>query len=195
MSLPRSLPLAFVPGRPRWLTLGMLRLATLSAFVVAVEMVRVHLTQHSAWLVVGVGAGIGVVLGAVLLGATRRLERSLGIRWASRALVLVLRRIGLPLIGLAFFLAWTLVYMGVWAVHPDDAFTGLAKEPRFADFFYFAVLTGLTAPPGDLFAHSRGARAASMIEIMTALALLTAYLSGFVDWHRFEPPAPMPDDG
>ena len=55
---------------------------------------------------------------------------------------------------------------------------------RFADFFYYAVTTAFAAPPGDLLAHSRGVRSATMIEMLTALALLAAYLSSFVDWIR-----------
>jgi hypothetical protein len=166
----------------------MLRLATLSLFVVAIGMVRGHLTTTRAWVLVGVGAGLAVVGLAVLLGATQRLERRLGIRWASEAFVLLLRRVGLPLIGLVFFLAWTLVYVALWAVHPEHAFTGLPDAPRFADFFYYAVSTAVISPPGDIFASSRGARSATMIEMLSSFAVLTAYLSSFVDWHRSEPP-------
>ena len=180
----------FVVGRPTWLTTGMIRLATLSAFVVAVGMIRTHMTPHGAWIVVAVGGALGVVGLAVLLGATRRLETRLGIAWASEAFLLVLRRTGLPLLGLAFFLVWTLVYAGVWAAHPGAAFTGLPAEPRFADFFYYAVSTAFVSPPGDIFAKSRGARSATLIEMLTAFALITAYLSSFVDWQRSEPDPP-----
>src|SRR5438093_973408 len=54
-------------------------------------------------------------------------------------------------------------------------------------FFYYAVSTAFVSPPGDVLAHSRGARSATMIEMLSAFALLTAYLSSFVDWHRSEP--------
>jgi hypothetical protein len=165
----------------------MLRLATLAAFVVAVGMIRAHLTRESAWILVGAGAGLAAAGIAVLLGATRRLEQRLRISWGGEAFLLVLRRTGLPILGLAFFLAWTLVYVALWATHPQAAFTGLSGEPRFADFFYYAVSTAFISPPGDLLAHSRGARSATMIEMLTAFALLTAYLSSFVDWYRREP--------
>ena len=89
-------------------------------------------------------------------------------------------------LGLLFFLAWTLVYLGVWAVHPAEAFRGLGPRPRFADFFYYSVSTALISPPGDILAQSRGARGATMIEMLIAFALLTAYLSSFVDWGRRE---------
>ena len=159
----------------------------LAAFVVAVGMIRAHLTRGSAWVLVGVGIGLALAGAAVLAGATRRLEERLAIPWASEAFVLVLRRTGLPLLGLAFFLAWTLVYVALWAVHPGQAFDGLPPNPRFADFFYYAVSTAFISPPGDLVAHSRGARSATMIEMLTAFALLTAYLSSFIDWGRREP--------
>ena len=40
----------------------------------------------------------------------------------------------------------------------------------------------MISPPGDIFATSRGARAATLIEMITALALVTAYLSSFSDF-------------
>jgi hypothetical protein len=174
----------FVPGRPTWITKGMLRLATLSALVVVVGMVRPRMGTHGAWWVVGVGGALILVAVAALLGVTRRVEQRLRIEWASEAFLLVLRRTGLPLLGLGFFLAWTLVYIALWAVHPGEAFRGLPDAPRFADFFYYAVSTAFVSPPGDIFATSRGARSATLIEMLTAFALLTAYLSSFVDWRR-----------
>jgi hypothetical protein len=161
----------------------MVRLGLLSLFVIAIGMIRGRLTTTTAWVVVGIGAALAVIGLLVLLGATRRLERRLKIPWPAEAFVLLLRRIGLPLVGLAFFLAWTVVYVALWAIHPEEAFTGLAEEPRFADFFYYAVTTALISPPGDIFAASRGARSATMIEMLSSFALLTAYLASFVDWH------------
>ena len=171
-------------GPPGLAHAGMLRLAALSAFVVAIGMIRTELTTDRAWLIVGVGGALAALGLAALLGATRRLEQRLRLRWASQAFVLVLRRTGLPLLGLVFFLTWTLVYVALWALHPAEAFTGLPDAPRFSDFFYYAVCTALISPPGDIFAASRGARSATMIEMLASFALLTAYLSSFVDWHR-----------
>jgi hypothetical protein len=184
MPLPRRPSLALAPARPGWLTAGMVRLGLLSLFVIAIGMIRGRLTTTTAWVVVGIGAALSVIGLLVLLGATRRLEERLKIPWPAEAFVLLLRRIGLPLVGLAFFLAWTVVYVALWAIHPEEAFTGLAEEPRFADFFYYAVTTALISPPGDIFAASRGARSATMIEIMTGLALLTTYLSTLFEWRR-----------
>ena len=110
----------------------------------------------------------------------------------AEAILLTLRRIGLLLIGLAFVLFWTFVYVGVWWWDPNHAFTGLGHRPRFADFFYTAVSTAFISPPGDILAHTRGARAATMTEMLTGAALLTAYLSSFADWGTDEdqrPPA------
>ena len=64
----------------------------------------------------------------------------------------------------------------------------MPREPRFADFFYYAVCTALISPPGDILAGSRGARSATMIEMLSSFALLTAYLASFVDWQQREPP-------
>ena len=193
MPLPRRPAVNLAPARPGWLTAGMLRLAALSLFVVAIGMVRWHLTTTAAWIVVGVGAGIVLVAIAGLLGLTRVLEERLAIPWATQAFVLALRRVGLPLLGLVFFLAWTVVYVALWVIHPEQAFTGLPDEPRFSDFFYYAVCTAMISPPGDIFAASRGARSATMIEMLSAFALLTAYLASFVDG---QPPreAPPPEE-
>jgi hypothetical protein len=176
--------------RPGWLTKGAIRLGLLSLFIVLVEMLRPHLTrERAAWLVI-IGAA-AVIAGATLFFlATRRLasrlpfhERSARVTGAVLELV---RRTGLPLLALTFFLFWTFVYIGVWAVHPHAAFVGLDPHPRFADFFYTSVLTAFISPPGDIVAHSRGARAATMIEMLTAFALVTVYASSFFDWRSAE---------
>ena len=188
------MPLANIPqlavraGRPNWLTAGLLRLLLLSGFIVAIGMLSPRLDPDEAWLVVGLGAGAAVGVGIAFLLATRRLAARLPFLEESArvtdAVLLELRRIGLPLLGLAFFLFWTFVYVALWALHPDEAFKGLAEEPRFADFFYYAVSTAFTSPPEGIAAGSRGARSATMIELFTAVALIGAYVSSFVDWHR-----------
>jgi hypothetical protein len=194
--MPLRLPeLALHTERPTWITAGMIRLGLLSAFVVAVGMIPLRLTPDDAWIVVGIGGAIAAASLAVLLGTTRALGRRLKLRWAGDAFLLVLRRTGLPLLGLAFFLGWTVVYVALWAVHPLEAFRGLSPRPRFADFFYYAVSTAFVSPPGDVLAHSRGARSATMIEMLTAFALLTTYLAAFVDWHRSEPASVREDLG
>ena len=161
-------------------------------------MLRPRLTPHRAGLIAIAGA-VAVVVGSVLFWATtRRLAERLpflsGSQQLADAAVLQLRRIGLPLLGLLFFLFWTFVYLALWAVHPGEAFRGLGPAPRFADFFYYAVSTALISPPGDILAHSRGARAATMIEMLTGFGVLTAYLSSFIDWSGGERAA-APGDG
>jgi hypothetical protein len=177
--------------RPGWLGAGALRLGALSLFVVLVAMLRPRLTPYAAGWVVLAG-GLCMVGGGVLFALR---TRSLALRLplpgraqrATDATFLLLRRLGLPLLGLAFFLFWTFVYMGLWWAHPPDAFRGLGESPRFADFFYTAVSTAFISPPGDILAHSRGARAATMIEMMTSFALVTAYASSFIDLRRSGP--------
>jgi hypothetical protein len=107
------------------------------------------------------------------------------------ALLFQVRRTGLPILGLAFFLFWTFVYLGLWSFRPEGSFAGLGHSPRFADFFYYAVSTAFISPPGDIVAVSRGVRSATMIEMMTAFALLTAYLSSFIDWRAPVERAPI----
>ena len=185
--------------RPSWVTAGAVRLGVLCLFIVAIGMARPRLTPHDAGLIV-IGGGVGTLVSALaFLAATRRhaarsslLDRS---ERVMSAVLHLLRRTGLPFLGLTFFLFWTFVYLGVWWFHPEGAFTGLDSRPRFADFFYYAVSTAFISPPQDIYAHTRGARSATMIEMLTGFALLAAYLSSFVDWQarrkpNGEPPEP-----
>ena len=158
----------------------------LIAAIVAVEMIPVRLTVERAWWIFGIGLVAPVVLGA-LLGLRQRAAgvRLLGssVRLTDAVLVRV-HHVGLPLLGLAFFAFWTLLYTGLWAASPDEAFGGVGERPRLADFFYYAVSTAFTSPPEGIVAGSRGVRSATMIELFTALALISVYLSSFLDWQR-----------
>ena len=184
------------------MTAGAVRLGILCLMIIAIELLRPRLSPDSAgW--VATGGAVAMVAGGVLfIGAARRLTAHLPFLSRSQrvadAFVLQLRRIGLPLLALMFFLFWTVVYMALWAFHPGESFRGLGPDPRFADFFYYAVSTALISPPGDIVAHSRGVRAATMIEMLTGFGVLTAYLSSFVDFgsdrpaHTDLPPPPPP---
>jgi hypothetical protein len=180
--LPRQLREVTFPAarRPRWLRLAALRMGGLCVFIVAVGMIPWRLTPHSARLLVLVGALAVIAGGAVFLTATTRLIARLPFgdrpQQLASALFLTLRRTGLPVLGLAFFCLWTLVYIWLWALHPREAFTGLDAAPRLAEFFYYSVSTALVSPPGDIVAHSRGVRSATMIEMLTGFALLATYL-------------------
>jgi hypothetical protein len=155
-------------------------------------MIRPRLSQDSAGVVLLVGGAFVLAGAAGVFVTTRRLAARVPLLDRSQrvadALLLQIRRTGLPILGLAFFLFWTFVYLGLWWFRPEGSFAGLEPNPRFADFFYYAVSTAFVSPPGDITAQSRGARSATMIEMMTAFALLTAYLSSLIDW-RTPPPA------
>ncbi|MFN8187429.1 MAG: hypothetical protein U0R69_10160 [Gaiellales bacterium] len=165
-------------------------LAFLCLFVVAIGMIRPRLTESQAgWLLVGFG--IATVAGGVaFLVATRRASAHLplvaGSRRAVDAVFVVVRRTGLPLLALAFFLLWTFVYVGLWWYRPAESFEGIGdiEDPLFADFFYYAVMVALTSPPEGIVPLSRGARSATMIEILTGLALITTYVSSLVQLRR-----------
>ena len=49
------------PGRPDWLTAGLVRLLPLSAFIVGIGMLSPRLDRDEAWLVLGVGALLGAI--------------------------------------------------------------------------------------------------------------------------------------
>jgi hypothetical protein len=164
---------------PLRLTAGLRHMLVLIAAIVAIEMLPIRLDERRAWLLVLAGAGTVAVLG--VLGVSRG-RTPLG--GATDAVLARVREIGLPLLGLAFFSFWTVLYVGLWAFNPDEAFAGLDEEPRLADFFYYAVSTAFTAPPEGIAAGSRGVRSATMIELFTALALIGVYVGSFLDWHR-----------
>ena len=174
-----------LPGRVRS---GGLRLAGACLAIWALGMFSPEITQERAIVVLIVGwslIGIGVLV--LLLGTQRVLARLdvplLGPSVArAAALILALRRVGLVLLAVAFFLFWTLIYIGVWRWHPHGAFRGLPHTPTFSDFFYYSVSTGFVSPPGDIIAASKGARTATMIELLTGTAALAAYLGSFIDF-------------
>jgi hypothetical protein len=174
-------------ARPNWLTAGMLRLLALSVFIVLIGMISDRLSRHEAWIVLIAAAGVAVGVSLWFVFATRRLLARLPLldrssRRVTDTVLLILRKLGLPMLGLAFFLFWTFVYLTLWAIHPQEAFKGLDEHPRFADFFYYAVSTAFTSPPEGIGAGSRGVKSATMIELLTAVALLSVYVSSFVDW-------------
>src|SRR4051794_39865610 len=156
-------------------------------------MVPGRLSPDGAWRLIAIGVVAVAVVAGLFVGGTRRVMARLSFldrpQRLTDGILLEVRRVGLPLLGLGFFLAWTLVYIALWAFHPHEAFTGLGAEPRFADFFYYAVSTAFVSPPGDIFAHSRGARSATMIEMLTGFALLATYLASFSDLRRAAPVA------
>ena len=161
------------------LTAGLVHMLVLIAAIVAVEMLPLRLTERRAWLLVLAGAGALAVLALLA-----RFRRRTPLAAASDLVLARVRRIGLPLLGLAFFSFWTILYAGLWAFNPGEAFAGVDDRPRLADFFYYAVSTAFTSPPEGIAAGSRGVRSATMIELFTALALLGVYVGSFVDWHR-----------
>jgi len=165
---------------------GAVNLAVLCALIVLMGMLSPRLGRTGAGITFFVGLALFALAAAFFVGATRRLAERFTVlsdaHAAADAALIILRRIGLPLLGLCFFLAWTLVYVGLWWAHPHAAFAGLDSAPRFADFFYYAVSTAFISPPGDIVARSRGARSATMIEMLTGFGLLATYISSFVDW-------------
>ena len=164
------------------------RFAYLAGAIVLVEMVPWRLDEtRAAFLLVIAGGVAAGGLAVFALGANRLAARVPGLDLPD-AVLSELRGIGLPLLGLVFFTLWTFVYVALWLVRPGGAFDGLAHRPRLADFVYYAVTTALTSPPQDIVPASRGARAASTIEILMGLALIGAYLASFRDRQRSAPP-------
>jgi hypothetical protein len=183
-----SLPVLAADRLPGTVRGGAIRLLIACLAIWALGMLSPEITENRAIVVLifGWGAILAAAL-VIVFGTHRMLERLdvplLGAGVARvAALILALRKIGLVLLALAFFLFWTLIYIGVWRAHPAGAFKGLPETPRFSDFFYYSVSTAFVSPPGDITAASKGARTATMIELLTGTAALAAYLGSFLDF-------------
>jgi hypothetical protein len=166
-----------------------LELLLLCALIVAVGMLSPRLTPTAAGVIAGLGLA-GIVAGGALLAvfARRLAQQERNLLPGVPVPLAAVRRLGFPLVALGFFLIWTFVYMALWAVHSKTAFQGLQEPlPYFADFFYYAVSTAFISPPGDIVATSRGARSATMIEMLSGASLVTVYLSSFAAFPRFGP--------
>jgi hypothetical protein len=182
------LPALRLAERPSFLTVGTVRLVLLCGVIVLIAMLPGRLTPTSAgWVALGGLVGIPAAVGFSFLASVRTFAARLPL---ATAVLRAINHLGLVGLGAAFFLAWTFVYLALWWRHPQEAFTGLGPAPRFADFFYYSVSTAFISPPGDILAHSRGARSATVIEMLTGFALLAVYLTSFVDWQR----SPADDD-
>jgi hypothetical protein len=174
---------------------SMVRLGLLCLCIVAIGMIRPRISDESAgWVLVAAGL-IVVGFAVAFFVATRRVASHLPLMAGSfrivDAILVLVRRTGLPLLALGFFLFWTFVYLGLWWYRPEDSFEGIGvgEDPRFADFFYYAVMVALTSPPEGIVPLSRGVRSATMIEILTGLALLTTYVSTLFEFRRQRPTA------
>ena len=102
---PSAAQLALDRVRPSWLTGGMIRLGVLSAFVVLVGMIRSRMTARrtrGSSSASARAAAAGELLFAV--GSLRLTER-MSLSHRAAGILLLFRRTGLPLLGLAFFLA------------------------------------------------------------------------------------------
>jgi hypothetical protein len=171
---------------------GVVRLGLLCLFIVLVGMIRPRISQDAGlWLLVAAGlvtAGGAAAFYVVSRRIAAHLPLMAGSFRLADAVLELIRRTGLPLLALAFFLFWTFVYLGLWRFQSEQAFAGLgdAGDPRFSDFFYYAVMTAVTSPPEGIEPLSRGARSATMIEVVTGLALLTTYVSSLFEHRRRE---------
>src|SRR3954465_3228631 len=203
--MPRGLSyqLASVERLPGKLRGGLVRLLAACLAIWALGMFSPEIDQERAVVVLVVGWTL-IISGLIVFAAgTQRVLARLDIPLLGpgvarvAALLVALRRIGLVLLAVAFFLFWTLIYIGVWRWHPTGAFHGLPRTPTFSDFFYYAVSTAFVSPPGDIVAASKGARTATMIELLTGTAALAAYLGSFLEFGpgaAVSPPADSPSE-
>jgi hypothetical protein len=196
-----SFPMLAAERLPGSVRSGGIRLLGACLAIWALGMLSPEIDRDRALVVIVVGwAVIAAGLLVLVFGTQRVLQRldvpllGAGVARAA-ALIVALRRVGLVLLALAFFLFWTLIYIGVWRSSPEGAFKGLEATPTFSDFFYYSVSTGFVSPPGDIIAASKGARTATMIELLTGTAALAAYLGSFLDFGAGAAAAAAEDEG
>jgi hypothetical protein len=103
-----------------------------------------------------------------------------------------LRALGLPLLALGFFGLWTLSFMGLWALDATQcgadpgaagscgAFLGIDAKPAVGDFVYFAVNVAFANLPPDFIAHSDAAHTLVTLEVVSGVALITAFAADFL---------------
>lgn len=150
-SLDQGLPAA---QRGHWLSGAAVKFAVLCGAVAGISMLSPKLSRNEAGVVALVGV-VGILAGAgVLAFTTRRLARRRSHqsnvaleRYLASSFLGLIRTTGVALIGLAFFAVWSFVYLSMWWFSPELAFKGLDAAPRYSDFFYYSVSTGLISPP------------------------------------------------
>lgn len=112
------------------------------------------------------------------------LQRSIELVWQ------VLRRMGVLLPALGFFVFWALIYIAIWswdpaACSPDPAlackgsFGGLGTQPVFGDFLYYAINMAFANPVPDVLGRSRLVHALNMVEVMSGIGLASLYAGAF----------------
>jgi hypothetical protein len=168
--------------------------------------------QTATWVsVVLIGLGLAIAIGALtalrrvlarlvaldgdtisLLGGRIELAVPIvgtNVRAVEGSLQLV-RRAGVALPALVFFIFWALVYMLIWSRSPaacaadpavacGGAFWGAGADPSFGDFVYLSVNMAFANPVPDLMARSQVAKAAATLEVLTGIGLATLYASSF----------------
>lgn len=169
---------------PTRLQRAALHFGYLCAGIILVMLIPWRVEGNDDWIVALAAAGLVCGTAVFWLGARALAERGRShVGTAAARLVLQgVRRLGLSLLGLAFFTFWAIVYVSLWLFHPTEAFNGLSQDPRLSDFFYYAVSTALTSPPEGIGAGSRGVRAATVIEMLMGFVLVAGYLASFLNW-------------
>lgn len=91
----------------------------------------------------------------------------------------LIKRAGLASLGLVFLTGWALIYMLVWSLDPGAAFYGAQSRIAVSEFFYLSVNLAVANPPPTIYPLSTLAKAASSLEIISGLALITLGAGAF----------------
>ena len=149
-----------LPGKVRG---GALRLLGACIAIWVLGMFSPEITPHTASIILIVGwSFIAAIVLVIAFGTHRVVERldvpllGAGVARVSGAHAGAAQGRASSCSRSAFFLFWTLIYIGVWRSHPAGAFKGLPQTPTFSDFFYYSVSTGFISPPGDITAVQQG---------------------------------------
>ena len=112
------------------------------------------------------------------------IERGVELFWQ------VLKRVGVLVPALMFFLFWTLIYITAWSWNPTTcsadpvqacagAFGGLGTHPIFGDFLYYSVNMAFANPVPDVIGRSHLVHSLNTVEVMSGIGLASLYAGAF----------------
>ena len=151
------------------------------------------LNASSAGWVAGGGMGCLLLLALLSIGGLRKYLHAIvpasvsdaALKFETPALLVgFIRRTGIAPLGLVFLLAWSFIYMGLWALAPQACPADLSQECQGAlagagdsvaagKFVVLSINLLAANPPADFFPVASLSQAMAAVQLLSGLALLT----------------------
>ena len=177
----------------------LLRTALTLLLLAALMLLPWKLTASSAGWVAGGGLGCLLMFAMLSIGGIRKYLHAIVPASVSDAasklettvlLVGFVRRAGIAPLGLVFLLAWSLIYMGLWALDPQACPADLSQECQGAlagagdtvavgKFMVLSINLLAANPPADFFPVASLSQALAALQLLSGLALLTFGATAF----------------